>query len=188
MLIFKIKLRFILTKNYCFYICIVRTGGLELSKKNTRRTHVGQNYKYTHDATNRFTMSITRANPPPDFFVPPHPLIALLIPYGLLLTFSSALFPDNIPPFIPLGELAKYLGNEYSSLMQFVALFAATVHVAYPFYIITLSLKYQFMFKQTLLWVVNGFFFGIFSIWPLIFYDFYLENKTTYCNIPLAIC
>ena len=173
---------------YCFDMCLVTTGGLEPPKKNIRREKAGRKYKYTHNERNRFEMSINRANPPPDFFVFPHPLIVLLIPYGLLLTFSSALFPDNIPSFVPFGELAKYLGHEYPSLMQFLSLFAATVHVAYPFYIIKLALEYQFMFKQTLLWVVNGFFFGIFSIWPLIFYDFYLENRTTYCNIPLAIC
>ena len=164
------------------------TRGLEPSKKNTRTGKAGRNYKYNNNTGNGFDMSNNRAKPPLDFFVSPRPLIVLLIPYGLLLTFTSALFPDNIPSFVPLGELAKYLGNEYPSLMQFLALFAATAHVAYPFYIIKLALRYQFMFKQTILWVVNGFFFGIFSIWPLIFYDFYLENKITYCNIPLAIC
>lgn len=126
--------------------------------------------------------------PNPDFFVPPHPVIAILIPYGLLLTFSSALIPENIPSYLPLGELAKYLGNEYPTLMQFLALFAASIHVAYPFYILKLAVQYELMLKQTLLWSLNGLLFGIFAIWPLLFYDFYLENRTEYCNIPLTIC
>jgi len=44
------------------------------------------------------------------------------------------------------------------------------------------------MVKQSLLWALNGLFFGMFAAWPLVFYDFFLENETTYCNIPLAIC
>ena len=133
-------------------------------------------------------MFVNQARPEPDFFLPPHPVISLLIPYGLLLTFSSALYPDNIPSFVPLGDLAKYLGNEYPTLMQSLALFAATIHVAYPFYILKLSVQYELMLRETILWALNGFFFGIFAIWPLLFYDFYLENRTKYCAIPLAIC
>ena len=133
-------------------------------------------------------MLTNRFSPPPDFFVPAHPVVALLIPYGLLLTFSSALFPDNIPSFVPLGELARYLGNEYPTLMQFLALFAATIHVTYPFYMIKLAQRYDLLQKQTMLWALNGFFFGIFAIWPLVFYDFYLENEAMYCDIPLSIC
>ena len=130
----------------------------------------------------------SRASPPPHFFIPPHPIVAILIPYGLLLTFSAALFPQNIPTFVPLGELAKYLGETYPIMMQLLALFAAVVHVSYPFYIIKLSTEFKILPKQTFLWALNGLFFGIFAIWPLVFYDFFLENATTYCNIPLAFC
>ena len=133
-------------------------------------------------------MFANQAKPESDFFVAPHPVIALLIPYGLLLTFSSALFPENIPSFVPLGDLAKYLGNEYPTLMQSLALFAATIHVAYPFYVLKLAVQYELMLKQTFLWSLNGLFFGSFAIWPLLFYDFYLANMNKYCNIPLAIC
>ena len=114
--------------------------------------------------------------------------VAILIPYGLLLTFSAALFPQNIPTFVPLGELAKYLGETYPLMMQLLALFAAAVHVSYPFYVIKLSTEFKILPKQTFLWGLNGLFFGIFAIWPLVFYDFFLENATTYCNIPLAFC
>ena len=139
------------------------------------------------NASNR-VMLVNQARPAPNFYVAPHPIIAILIPYGLLLSFSSALFSDNIPSFVPLGELAKYLGNEYPTLMQSLALFAASIHVAYPFYILKLAVQYELMLKQTSLWAFNGLFFGIFAIWPIIFYDFYLENETKYCSIPLAIC
>ena len=144
--------------------------------------------KYIDKVSNRVVVIPNKNNPPSNFFVPAHPVIALLVPYGLLLTFSAALFPENIPSFVPLGELAKYLGNEFSVLMQFLALFAASVHAAYPFYIVTLSKQYQSRLKQTILWAINGFFFGIFAIWPLVFYDFYVQNEAMYCNIPLAIC
>ena len=127
-------------------------------------------------------------NPPPNFFIPAHPVIAILIPYGLLITFSSALFPQNIPSFVPLGELARYLGENYPTMMQLLSLFAAGLHVSYPFYMIKLALEYQLLPKQIVLWAVNGLFFGIFAIWPIIFYDFFLENMVTYCNIPLALC
>lgn len=144
--------------------------------------------KYIDKVSNRLVVIPNKNNPPSNFFVPVHPVIALLVPYGLLLTFSAALFPENIPTIVPLGELARYLGNEFSVLMQFLALFAASVHAAYPFYILTLSKKYQLRLKQTFFWTMNGFFFGIFAIWPLVFYDFYVENEAMYCNIPLAMC
>ena len=144
--------------------------------------------KYIDKVSNRLVIIQNKNNPPSNFFVPAHPVIALLVPYGLLLTFSAALFPENISSFVPLGELAKYLGNEFSVLMQFLALFAASVHAAYPFYIVTLSKRYQLRLKQTILWAINGFFFGIFAIWPLVFYDLYVENEAMYCNIPLAMC
>ena len=144
--------------------------------------------KYIDKVSNRVVVIPNKNNQPSNFFVPAHPVITLLVPYGLLLTFSAALFPENIPTFVPLGELARYLGNEFSVLMQFLALFAASAHAAYPFYIVTLSKRYQLRLKQTILWAINGFFFGIFAIWPLVFYDFYVQNEAMYCNIPLAIC
>ena len=42
------------------------------------------------------------------FYVIPHPIFWLTVPYGLLLCFASALFPSSIPDYLPLGPLARY--------------------------------------------------------------------------------
>ena len=126
--------------------------------------------------------------PPRDFYIPPHPVVALLIPYGLLLTISSALFPQNIPSFFPLGDLARYLGETYPTFMKLLAIFAASLHIAEPFWAATLAYRYELLSRQMVLWILNAFFFGIFALWPLVFYDVFLENASTYCGLPLAIC
>lgn len=72
--------------------------------------------------------------------------------------------------------------------MQGLALFAAGIHLFYPFYVLLLAVQYDLAPRETALWMVTGFFFGIFGIWPLVFYDFYLDVREDYCRIPLAIC
>ena len=178
----------IINDNFFPFTYTVRPDEFTTKKKKPRKISLIEYHKGSQYVPDRVTIFTNRANPPPNFFIPAHPVLALLIPYGLLLTFSSALFPDNIPSFIPLGELAKYLGNTYPTLMQFLALFAAAAHVSYPFYMIKLTIRYQLLPKESFLWIFNGFFFGIFGIWPLVFYDIFLNHATTYCNIPLSIC
>ena len=130
------------------------------------------------------------AIPPSDFFIPAHPMIAALVLYGLHTTFSAALFSLNIPipTFVPFREHARHLSKRNPTRYRLLALFAAVVHVSYPFYMIKLALEYQLLSKQIVLWAMNGLLFGIFGCWPLIFYDFFLEHMTTYCGIPLALC
>ena len=82
-------------------------------------------------------MFANQAKPESDFFVAPHPVIALLIPYGLLLTFSSALFPENIPSFVPLGDFAKYLGDYILRLERLEIL---RMILLLLFYVLTTSL------------------------------------------------
>ena len=42
--------------------------------------------------------------------------------------------------------------------------------------------------RETALWMLNAFIWGIFAIWPLAFQDFYLANEEAWCSLPLAIC
>merc|ERR1712243_80187 len=57
----------------------------------------------------------------PKFFVPLHPLIVIVLVYGLYLTFCSALCPENmtvLPLWAPLAPQASYLGTHFPVLMQ----------------------------------------------------------------------
>lgn len=118
-----------------------------------------------------------------DYYVPPHPLIALGVPYGLVLTFSAWLFPDNIPTFVPLGGLAKYLGLNFNLLMGVLSVFAAFTHVAEPIYALYLANSYGFTQTTTALWFLNGVGFGIFALWPLFFPDYFMRVQQDYCAV-----
>ena len=58
----------------------------------------------------------------PDYFVPPHPISIVTIPYGLFLVFAAWLDPELIPQDWPLGALAYYLGINYNGLVAFMSI------------------------------------------------------------------
>jgi len=123
------------------------------------------------------------------FYVVPHPIFWLTVPYGLLLCFASALFPTSIPDTIPLGSLARWLGLNYPDLMNKLSLGAAALHVAIePFYALKLCIEKGIGLRDTILWYISTFIWGVFALWPLAFQDFYLANEATWCSLPLAIC
>ena len=124
-----------------------------------------------------------------EFFVVPHPLILVGIPYGIFLTFLSALFPTSIPSFLPLGPLATWLGLTFPALMNFLSIFVIVTHLGEPFYVLHLVHKKGIRRRQALLWVASAVFYGIFGAWPLYFQDFYQSaGQDIYCNLPLSIC
>ena len=126
---------------------------------------------------------------PSNFYVVPHPIFWLTVPYGLLLTFASALFPTSIPAYLPLGPLATWLGQNYPELMQVLSLGAATLHVVVePFWALKLCFEKGIRLRETVLWFISTFIYGIFAVWPLAFQDFYLANEAAWCSLPLAVC
>ena len=74
-------------------------------------------------------------------------------------------------------------------MMQALSLGAATLHVAIePAYALKLCIEKGIRMRETALWMLNAFIWGIFAIWPLAFQDFYLANEEAWCSLPLAIC
>ena len=71
----------------------------------------------------------------PNFYVPPHPLVVLTVPYGLFLVFTAWLAPDLLSDLIPLGGLAWYLGKNFNGLMAILSIFAGTLHILEPFWV-----------------------------------------------------
>lgn len=117
----------------------------------------------------------------PTFFIPPHPLSIATIPYGLFLVFAAWLDTSLIPESLPLGALAIYLGNHYNGLIGLIAVVAGLIHVLESIAALYLSAINGFTLKTSLLWWLNGLFFGIFGLWPLVFNDFFEDVKDEYC-------
>ena len=124
------------------------------------------------------------------YFVPAHPVSMVLVPYGLYLTFASYLCPSScIPPILPLGPLATYLGTNFNFLMGSISAVAAALHVGEAIQAWYLSsVIYRLNNLSIILWTLNVFFFGIFGFWPLAFPEFFYSVKDTYCSIPGASC
>jgi hypothetical protein len=117
------------------------------------------------------------------FYIPPHPIAILTIPYGLLLTFSSWLYPQNIPSTAPLGDLAKYLGDNYNGLMAIIAVIAGLIHLADSVWAVYLANQHKLTSTVTFFWALNGLGFGIFGIWPLVFPDYFHQVQDQYCAV-----
>lgn len=123
------------------------------------------------------------------YFVPAYPLFMVLVPYGLYLTFTSYLCPSCLPSSLPLGPLATFLGTNFNFLMGVISAIAAALHVGeavQAWYLA--SVFYGLSRTSVILWTLNVFFFGIFGFWPLAFPQVFQDNKSLYCNLPLAKC
>lgn len=119
------------------------------------------------------------------FYVPPHPLLIIPIPYGLFLVFAAWLDTSLIPETWPLGALAVYLGKNYNGLIALLAIFAGIVHVLESFWALYLSAQNGFTRRTTILWWFNGLAYGIFGLWPLVFPDFF--NEIDYCSFSPCV-
>ena len=117
----------------------------------------------------------------PNFYVPPHPLVILTVPYGLFLVFTAWLAPSLLSDLIPLGALARYLGLNFNGLMALLSLFAGTLHLLEPIWALYLAGKYGLNPKVSLLWAGNAFAFGIFGLWPLVFPEYFEDIEDQYC-------
>ena len=124
------------------------------------------------------------------YFVPAHPLLMVLVLYGLILTFTSFLCPLTcIPFFLPLGTLATTLGTNFNFLMGIISAIAAALHVGEAVLAWYLSsVIYRLNTVSIILWTLNVFFFGIFGFWPLAFPDFFSSVSISYCSLPGALC
>lgn len=129
-----------------------------------------------------------RNRPKPNFYVPPNLLFSLTVPYGLMLTFWSAIAPLSIPPFLPLGPVATALGVTMPIKMQTLAAVVAGLHLAYPPLAFSIARARGINVPTSIRWAAAGLIWGIFSLWSLFFYDFYVENAAAYCSLPLSLC
>ena len=115
----------------------------------------------------------------PGFLVPAHPLWVVLVPYGLYLTFSSALCPAScLPAALPLAPLAAQHGTAAPGLMRGLSLVAAALHLGEAAEAWRLaSSVYSLHSATAALWTLNVFLFGIFGFWPLAFPDLFYSVR-----------
>merc|ERR1711990_358033 len=89
----------------------VTETNMSRNRKNTQSVPEG-------DDANTTTTTVLNSG----FFVPVHPVLGIVICYGLYLTFCSALCPlQCLPSYLPLGSLASYLGTQYHLAMSILA-------------------------------------------------------------------
>ena len=117
-----------------------------------------------------------------DFFVPPHPLSMVAIPYGLFMVFAAWLSPEVIPQTWPLGALAYYLGTNYNGLVAFLSIIAGVLHLIEPIWALYLAGTYGLSLRTSVMWAFSGLVYGIFGLWPLVFPDFFFRIKDQYCK------
>jgi len=118
----------------------------------------------------------------PDFFVPPHPISIVIVPYGLFMVFAAWLSPDLIPQTWPLGALAYYLGINYNGLVAFLSIGAGILHLIEPIWALYIAGTYGLNLTTSVLWAFSGLVFGIFGLWPLVFPEFFFSVKDQYCQ------
>ena len=124
----------------------------------------------------------------PNFYVPPHPLVLLTVPYGLFLVFTAWLAPSLLSDLIPLGALARYLGFNFNGLMALLSLFAGTLHIVVePLWALYLAGRYHLNPQTGLLWAGNAFVYGIFGLWPLVFPGYFEEIEDQYCSFSPCV-
>ena len=92
-------------------------------------------------------------------------LNVLVIAYGLYLTFASAICPAScLPSSLPLADLARTLGTDYSEVMIVIAVGAFIAHIceaATCVYFCKVRFKMQPL--TILLWGINVLIVGIFG-------------------------
>merc|ERR1711953_1433594 len=119
-----------------------------------------------------------------------HPVLLLVICYGLYLTFCSAVCPlACLPSYLPAASLASNLGTEHPLVMWIVAGAAAGLHVAESLYCLHLTwVRLNMRPTVVLLWTVNILLAGIFGLWVLLFPKAFLSISGVYCRIPASFC
>ena len=124
------------------------------------------------------------------YFVPAHPLLMVLVLYGLFLTFTSFICPLTCIPFsLPLGSFATFLGTNFNFLMGIISAIAAALHVGEAILAWYFSLFiYRLNTLSIILWTLNVFLFGIFGFWPLAFPELFYSVSDEYCSLPGASC
>ena len=120
-----------------------------------------------------------------DFYVPPNPILFLLVSYGMYLLFHAWISPSTIPYYIPFGSFAKNLGENHYSVITTLSIITLVIHKLEAFYSIYLTVKvYKLKFVYVVLWFLNSLFFGIFALWPLAFPKIYFKIRQRYfCKI-----
>ena len=126
----------------------------------------------------------------PGFFVPPHLVALVLVPYGLYLLFSSYLCPLTcLPSWLPLASMASFLGTQFKLAMGLIILVTMAWHAKDAVLAWHLANNIYHLSPPTVaVWILSVVFFGIFGYWPLAFPDIFFSVSDTYCKIPGAIC
>ena len=130
--------------SYPFFQCIGNSTPCDLTEQSSNEVQIGGGPPLSNglnlanfDENRLENLKIT---PPPrrnavgsrlpvNFYVPPHPIVIVAIPYGLLLTFLAAFSPASIPSTAPLGLLAAYLGTNFNFWMVLLSILAGSMHI-----------------------------------------------------------
>ncbi|XP_045614153.1 transmembrane protein 254 [Procambarus clarkii] len=107
---------------------------------------------------------------PDNYFKFVNPVLMSLIGVVVYLMVMAWLDPDSISPtfFGRLAEFAMWLGTENNVLMRQLVLSLAAIHITEAIVAVYLCQKLRLTSTVTIAWSLQTLFFGIFSLWYLI--------------------
>ncbi|XP_050703197.1 uncharacterized protein LOC126988810 [Eriocheir sinensis] len=105
-----------------------------------------------------------------DYFRLTNPVVMSAVCVGVYLLTMAWLDPENISPtyFGRVADLATWIGTEYNNGCKQLLLSSVAIHVTEMIAALYYCDKLRLNRTVTIAWMVQTLFFGIFSLWYLI--------------------
>jgi len=100
-----------------------------------------------------------------DYFTLPHPILMIVISFGLWNLFMTTFAHEKIPEVLgPLRDFNHYLAKKHPNVCMYLCVFAAVAHVLEAAWAGKVCHDRDFSVSATVKWTISTFLFGFSSL------------------------